>query len=190
MNQVFNRFSALFACAVLLAGCVGLPERTEAVQDFSLDRYLGRWYEIARLDHRFERGLDCVSATYDRRADEGVRVINRGVDLDSGESSEAEGKAYFVAGPHVARFKVSFFGPFYGGYNVLALDSDYQIALVAGSNRGYLWLLARRPQISTAQRERYIAKARAMGFATDALIDVNQGEACRPYRQALVDGAE
>lgn len=175
--------SAALCGALILSGCASIPERTEAVQYFSLDRFLGRWYEIARLDHGFERGLDCVSATYTRRDDGGVRVVNRGVDLATGEVSEAEGKAYFVAGPETGRFKVSFFGPFYGGYNVLKLDRDYEVALVAGNDRSYLWLLARTPKVAPAVRGRYIAAARSLDFPTDQLIDVKQGTACADYRQ-------
>lgn len=166
-----------------LAGCAGLPAGTTAVDDFSLDRYLGQWYEIARLDHGFERGLDCVTASYSRRDDGGVRVINRGVNLQTAEISRAEGRGYFVDGPDTARLKVSFFGPFYGGYNVLALDDDYRHALVAGSDRGYLWLLARTPTVSDAVRQRMIDRARTLDFPVDELIDVDQGSAsCGAYR--------
>lgn len=168
----------------LLAGCVGIPDGTRAVEPFSLDRYLGRWYEIARLDHRFERGLDCVSATYSKRDDGGVRVVNRGVDLSKGEASEAVGKAYFVAGEDTARFKVSFFGPFYAGYNVLALDDDYTTAVIGGSNRGYLWILARQPELPKTERAALVNKARAMGFDTQDLVYPKQGDVCTPYRQS------
>ncbi|WP_353248764.1 lipocalin family protein [Salinisphaera sp. T31B1] len=165
-----------------MVGCAGLPKGTSAVQGFELDRYLGRWYEIARLDHGFERGLDCVSASYSRRDDGGVRVINRGVNLASGEISQAEGKAYFVDDPQTGRFKVSFFGPFYGGYNILALDEDYRHVLIAGSDRDYLWILARTPMIDETTHTRLVARARALAFPVDELIDVVQGSACQPYR--------
>ena len=139
------RSTAILVAAALSAGCTGIPEGTQAVRDFELAPYLGRWYEIARLDHSFERGLDCVTATYGRREDGGVKVINRGVNLREGEPDVAEGKAYFVEGENVGRFKVSFFGPFYGGYNILELDADYRHALVAGPSRDYLWILSRTP---------------------------------------------
>lgn len=185
------------ACCVLillslcvLGGCVGIPKGTEAVAPFQLDRYLGRWYEIARLDHHFEAGLDCVTATYSRRADGGVRVVNRGIDLDHGRDesgiSEATGRAYFTDGPDTARFKVSFFGPFYAGYNVLRLDDDYDQAIIGGSNRGYLWILARRPQLPADETRRLVGQAAAMGFDTRALVYPRQGPACAPYRQDRV----
>ena len=173
---------ALTLAAGLLGGCVSLPEGTTAVEPFALDRYLGRWYEIARLDHGFEEGLDCVTATYSLRDDGGVRVVNRGVDLSEGEASEAVGKAYFVAGEDTGRFKVSFFGPFYGGYNVLALDEDYTTAIVGGPSRDYLWILAREPALPAAERSALVAQAAAMDFDTAELIYPRQGAACAPYR--------
>ena len=162
----------------LLAGCTGIPEGTEAVDDFDLDRYLGRWYEIARLDHSFEEGLDCVTADYTPRDDSGIKVINAGVNLETGEPNVAEGKAYFIESPSVARLKVSFFGPFYGGYNVLALAPDYQHALVAGPNRDYLWILARTPTLAPQTYQALVARADELDFAVDELIEVEQGEAC------------
>ncbi|WP_192035016.1 lipocalin family protein [Halomonas sp. YLGW01] len=162
----------------LLAGCTGIPEGTQAVEGFTLDRYLGRWYEIARLDHSFEEGLDCVTADYALRDDGGVTVINSGINLETGESSVAEGKAYFIEEPNVARLKVSFFGPFYGGYNVLALDPDYRHALVAGPNRDYLWILARTPTLAPATYQALVERAAELDFAVDALIEVEHGEAC------------
>ena len=190
MSRYPHPARALLAClaaaltATLLAGCVGIPKGTEAVQPFELKPYLGRWYEIARLDHWFENGLDCVTATYTKRDDGGVRVANRGVDLKKGEPSEAIGKAYFTHGADTARFKVSFFGPFYAGYNVLALSDDYTTAIIGGSDRGYLWILAREPDLSQTRQRRLVAQATDMGFPTNKLVFPEQGPACRPYRQA------
>ncbi|MBS62086.1 lipocalin family protein [Salinisphaera sp.] len=168
----------------LLAGCVSIPKGTTAVEPFTLDRYLGRWYEIARLDHGFEEGLDCVTATYSAREDGGVRVVNRGVGLAEGKPDEAIGNAYFVDGEDRARLKVSFFGPFYAGYNVLALDDGYQTAIVGGPNRDYLWILARQPQLPASERDAWVSRAQAMGFDTAALVYPKQGEVCAPYRQS------
>jgi apolipoprotein D and lipocalin family protein len=162
----------------LLTGCTGIPEGTEPVKDFALDRYLGQWYEIARLDHSFERGLDCVTATYSWRDDNGVRVINRGYNFEKQAWDEAEGRAYFIDDQRVGRLKVSFFGPFYGGYNVLELDDDYQWALVAGPNRDYLWILSRTPAMDKATESRLRERAAELDFPTGELIDVAQGETC------------
>jgi apolipoprotein D and lipocalin family protein len=158
---------------LLLAGttaCTGVPDGIEPVRGFELERYLGTWYEIARLDHRFERGLSDISATYGLRDDGGVKVVNRGFDAEQGEWKEAVGKAYFVGDPDVGSLKVSFFGPFYGGYNIVDLDPDYRLSLVAGPSRDYLWILARDPNPPRAAIDRVVARARELGFDTDALI--------------------
>ncbi|MDR5901917.1 lipocalin family protein [Halomonas icarae] len=169
--------------ALLLAGCTGIPEGTEPVSDFELDRYLGQWYEIARLDHSFERGMECVTADYSLRDDGGVRVLNRGVRLDGGEIELAEGRAYFIGDEDMGRLKVSFFGPFYGGYNVLALDDDYRWSLVAGPDRDYLWILARTPSLDEATRQALVAEARGLDFPVEELIWVEQGQVCDAWRK-------
>jgi len=167
----------LLAVLALLSGCTGIPDGVEAVSGFQLDRYLGTWYEIARLDHSFERGLTSVTADYSLRDDGGVHVINRGYDAVAGEWDEAVGKAYFVGDPDVGRLKVSFFGPFYGGYNIVELDHEnYQYSLVAGPNRTYLWLLARSPDLDQEVVQRLVGMARELGFATDELIWVDHDD--------------
>ncbi|MAO61481.1 MAG: lipocalin [Halomonas sp.] len=170
--------AAIAATGTLLMGCTGIPEGTEPVTGFELERYLGEWYEIARLDHSFEEGLDCVTATYSLRDDGGVKVINRGYNLEEQAWDEAEGRAYFIDDESVGRLKVSFFGPFYGGYNVLELDDDYQWALVAGPNRDYLWILARTPTLEPDVAQRLRQRAAELDFPTDELIDVVQDQTC------------
>lgn len=161
--------------AVLVAGCGQIPEGLTAVEGFEQDRYLGKWYEIARLDHRFERGLEQVTANYSVRDDGSIDVLNRGFDTAKGEWREARGKARFAGDPGIAMLRVSFFGPFYGGYNVLDLDRDYQIALVAGPTRDYLWILARRPDPSREEVDRLVRRAGELGFDTASLIYVTHG---------------
>ncbi len=169
----------LAAVAVLwLSGCTGIPSGTEAVTDLELERYLGTWYEIARLDHSFERDLDCVTAHYSLRDDGGVRVINRGFNIEEQTWNETEGRAYFLDAPDVGRLKVSFFGPFYGGYNILELDENYRWALVAGPNRGYLWILARSPSLDDKRLEWLTQRAAEMDFAIDELIHVRHANGC------------
>jgi apolipoprotein D and lipocalin family protein len=159
--------------ALFLAGCVGLPEGIEPVENFKLDRYLGTWYEIARLDHRFERGLSRITAEYSLREDGGVRVLNRGYSAKDQEWKEAEGKAWFVEGPDKGYLKVSFFGPFYGSYVVFELDHEhYRYALVSGPDRSYLWILSRTPEMKPDVKDKLIAKATALGFDTGKLIYV------------------
>ena len=143
---------------------------------FELDRYLGTWYEIARLDHRFERGLKDVSASYSLREDGGIRVLNRGYDAEEGRWNEVEGRAYPQGDPKVGSLKVSFFGPFYGGYHIIALDrAEYADALVSGPSRDYLWILARQPSLPAARREALLATASEAGFDVDSLIWVEHG---------------
>jgi apolipoprotein D and lipocalin family protein len=150
-----------------------MPDRVTPVTDFELSRYLGQWYEIARLDHGFERGLENVTAHYSPRPDGGIRVVNRGFDAARGEWKEAEGRAYFIDDAHTGRLKVSFFGPFYGSYNIIELDrSAYRYALVCGPDLSYLWILARDPALDPAIVDRLVARARALGFDTDRLIRV------------------
>lgn len=152
-------------------GCVRIPDGVEPVSGFQLDRYLGKWYEIARLDHPFERGLVRVTADYRLREDGSVRVVNRGYSEKEQGWKEAEGKAAFVQGPDVGFLKVSFFGPFYGSYVVFELDHEnYQYALVSGPDKSYLWLLARTPEIDRQLQDRLIRRAAALGFDTRELI--------------------
>ena len=152
-----------------------MPEKVQPVSEFQLDRYLGKWFEIARLDHSFERGLNQVTAEYSMRDDGGVKVLNRGFSSAKGEWKESEGRAYFVDDETVGYLKVSFFGPFYGSYIVFELDQvDYQYALVAGPDTGYLWILSRTPTISNELLEKLLQKARDCGFDTTELIMVEQ----------------
>jgi len=156
------------------ASCTGVPEGVETIEGFELERYLGTWYEIARLDHRFERGLSAVTATYSMRDDGGVKVLNKGYNAEDEEWDEAIGKAYIVDKPDVGQLKVSFFGPFYGGYNIIELDKEnYEYSLVAGPDRSYLWILARSPDLDEAVVKRLVDKAKQLGFSTDELIFVS-----------------
>jgi apolipoprotein D and lipocalin family protein len=160
---------------MLLGGCTGLPDGVDPVTSFEVSRYTGKWYEIARLDHRFERGLSQVTAEYTLSDNGGITVVNRGYDADSESWKEAKGRAYLVSGPSVGRLKVSFFGPFYGGYNILKLDQDaYQYSLVSGPNRSYLWVLSRTPEMDPALLQRLVDYADSLGFAIKDLIYVDQ----------------
>nr|WP_074459813.1 lipocalin family protein [Cronobacter sakazakii] len=167
---------ATVATAALLVACSTPtpPSGVRVVEDFNVNRYLGTWYEIARFDHRFERGLEQVTATYSLRGDGGLNVINRGFNPDRNKWQQSEGKAYFTGDTRRAALKVSFFGPFYGGYNIIALDKDYQHALICGPDRSYLWILSRTPTISKQVKEDLLDSAIRQGFAVEKLIWVNQ----------------
>ena len=165
----------LVLIAALLSACTGIPDGVTAINGFDINRYTGTWYEIARLDHRFERGLNNISATYTLKGDGSVKVLNKGWNQADGEWEQAEGKAYFVDQPDIGRLKVSFFGPFYGGYNIIELDKkNYAYSMVAGPNKSYLWILSRTRQLPKATLARLIEKAKELGFATDKLIFVDQ----------------
>jgi len=165
----------IILCLVLLSlsGCLGMPQSVQPVNDFELDNYLGKWYEVARLDHSFERGLSKVTAEYSLRPDGGVSVINRGYSADDKEWKQAEGKAYFVNSENEGYLKVSFFGPFYGSYVVFELDKqNYDYAFVSGPNTDYLWLLSRTPSVSPEVKTEFERLAKRYGFDVDELIYV------------------
>ena len=157
----------------LLSGCSSIPSGVQAVGNFDVNQYQGTWYEIARLDHIFERGLSNVSAKYTLRDDGGINVLNKGFDKNAGQWKQIEGKAYFVKDKTIGRLKVAFFGPFYGGYNIIALDREnYSYALVCGSNRSYLWILARQTTLDRRVMDQLITTAGGLGFETNRLIFV------------------
>ena len=163
----------LLLIILTLTACTGMPEKVQPVNDFKLDRYLGTWYEVARLDHSFERGLEQITATYFMRDDGGVKVINKGFDTQENEWRQAEGKAFFVGDTDVGHLKVSFFGPFYGSYIVFELDKlNYQYAFVSGPDTDYLWFLSRTPTVSDDLITKFKAIASEKGFDTSKLIFV------------------
>ena len=158
---------------LFLTGCVSVPNGITPVADFQADRYLGKWYEIARLDHSFERGLTQVSAEYTLRTDGDIRVLNCGYSEKDKKWKQAEGQASFAGEKDKGFLKVSFFWPFYGSYIVFDLDQEnYRHALVCGPDRSYLWILARDKTLDTEIQNRLLAKAAASGFETNKLIFV------------------
>jgi apolipoprotein D and lipocalin family protein len=163
---------ALFAGAVvLLNSCSSkIPEGATAVKPFDVNRYAGKWYEIARLDFKYEKGLNNVTANYTLNDDGSIKVLNRGYDAKKDKWEEAKGKAKFVDAKDEAKLKVSFFGPFYSGYNVIAIDPEYQYALVAGESLKYLWLLSRQTTMPENVKQDYLQKAKAIGYNTDDLV--------------------
>lgn len=165
----------LILTCLAISACLGMPENIHPVKNFKIENYLGKWYEIARLDHSFERGLSNVTAEYSLRTDGGIDVLNRGVSATDNEWSEANGKAYFVDDSDLGYLKVSFFGPFYGSYVIFELDEEnYQYAFVSGPDLSYLWLLSRTPELPEEIVDRFIDKAASLGFDTDELIMVMQ----------------
>ncbi|MBZ0057914.1 MULTISPECIES: lipocalin family protein [Leclercia] len=167
---------AAVTVAFLVVACSSpIPPRgVTVVHPFDVQRYLGTWYEIARFDHRFERGLEKVTANYSQMNDGGIQVINRGYNPERGMWQKVTGKAYFTGASDTAALKVSFIGPFYGSYNVIGLDKDYRHALVCGPDRDYLWILSRTPTISDEMKQTLLNSATRQGFDVSKLIWVEQ----------------
>lgn len=179
---------------VLITACTGVPKGVTTIKSFDANQYLGTWYEIARLDHSFERDLDKVTANYSLRDDGGIKVINKGFNSKTNEWTSAEGKAYFIDPANAdktntGRLKVSFFGPFYGAYNIIQLDQPYyNYVMLCGPDKSYFWILSRTPQLPYPIKQELISKAKSLGFATEKLIypiqtsDVTDYEAGRHVR--------
>ena len=174
--------SIILSCTALLlaAGCKAEnPEFNvtieNTVQELDLDRYLGKWYEIARFDHSFERGLVGATANYSLREDGKIKVLNTGYkDSFEGKFNEAEAKAYIPDENYPGALKVSFFLFFYSDYWVLDLDEDYTFALVGSKSSKYLWILSRTPEMAPADLQRVLNKAVSLGYNTGNLIWVEQ----------------
>ena len=165
---------AVIVLLFLMTGCTGVPKGIEPVTGFDQQRYLGTWYEIARLDHSFEEGLSQVTAEYSLNNDGSIKVINRGYNAEAGEWKEAEGRAVFVGDSDVGHLKVSFFGPFYASYVVFELDDQYTAAYITGYDRDYLWLMSRTPEVSDEVLDAFKERAEAEGFELGELIVVEQ----------------
>jgi apolipoprotein D and lipocalin family protein len=165
---------AVTVTLVIMNSCVSIPKNVSAVKSFRVEKYLGKWYEIARMDFRFERNLGNVTAQYSLNDDGSIRVCNTGYDINTNERKQAIGKAKFRGDNEMAMLKVSFFGPFYSGYNVIAIDDDYKYALVAGKSLRYLWLLSREAYMPDDVRNSYLKIATDLGFDTKALLWTKQ----------------
>lgn len=155
---------------LLFSSCASIPKNAKAVDNFEVNEYLGTWYEIARFDFRFERDMDNTMAQYSLKNNGKVKVLNSGYNYVKKEWTSANGVAKFRGNEDVAALKVSFFGPFYSGYNVIALDEDYQYALVAGKDLDYLWILSRKKTIPESVKQAYLKIAQEVGYDTSRLI--------------------
>lgn len=169
---------------ILLRPFKNKPRKAEPVKDFDLNKYLGNWYEIARFDHRFEKHLDNVMAQYGLNDDGTIKVINSGYHKQKEKWEKAEGVAKFRGAKNIGALKVSFFGAIYEGYNVLAVDDDYNHALVAGRNLNYLWILSRQKILPQNIKDKYTKLAELIGYNIKNLIWVNH-DAVSPFDQEL-----
>jgi apolipoprotein D and lipocalin family protein len=171
-GSYFVLFTLIFLTT--LSSCASIPKGATAVTPFDKERYLGKWYEIARLDFKFERNLNNTTAEYSLNENGTIKVDNRGYNTVKEEQAQAIGKAKFIGDDKVAMLKVSFFGPFYSGYNVIALDDDYRYALVAGKSLKYLWILSRETTIPDEIKTKYLKVAEEIGYNTSELVWVEQ----------------
>lgn len=169
-------FFILLLSFLAFSSCQTIPEGAIAITPFEKEKYLGKWYEIARLDFKYEKDLNNTTAEYSIKDDGNIKVFNRGYNIKTNEWEEATGKAKFVGDEHVAMLKVSFFGPFYSGYNVIAIDPDYKYALVAGESLKYMWILSRQKTIPNDIKENYIQLAKKVGYNTSELVWVEHNK--------------
>lgn len=164
----------------LLCSCMGAPDNVKIVEGVDAKQYIGTWYEIARLDHSFERGLDNVTHHYELKKDGGIKVTNKGYNRKAEKWNTEDGNAYFLEEPntdktYIGKLKVSFFGQFYGAYNIIALDKVYyNYVMICGPNKNYLWILSRTPELTYPIKQHLVSQANELGFAIDQLIYVNQ----------------
>ena len=163
--------AAIFTATLfVMNSCSSIPKGANAIQDFNKEKYLGKWYEIARLDFVFEKNLNNTTAEYSLNEDGSIKVVNRGYNFIKSKNVESVGKAKFVNDSNEGKLKVSFFGPFYSGYNILAIDADYKYVLVVGENLKYMWLLSRDTTMPENIKENYLKMAKDLGYDTSALI--------------------
>ncbi|POY35047.1 hypothetical protein C3K47_17210 [Solitalea longa] len=181
MNKIFISVTLIIGIGIFFNSCASIPSKARPVENFDVNRYLGTWYEIARFDFRFEKDLNNTSAHYTLDKKGNVIVLNSGFNFKKHEWTKAEGVAKFRGDKSVAALKVSFFGPFYSGYNVVALDENYQYALIAGRNLDYLWILSREKSIPQEVKTKYLKIAKEIGYDTSRLIWVKHDKNSNPY---------
>ena len=169
-NKILMFLILVLSVCWTAVSCSTIPDGVTAVRPFDAEKYLGTWYEIARIDFKYERGLNNTTAEYSMNSDGSIRVVNRGYDYTNKKWKQAVGRAKFTKDRDAAMLEVSFFGPFYSGYNVIAIDAEYSYALVAGQSRDYLWILSRSKTIPDKIRREYLEKAERMGFDTSVLL--------------------
>lgn len=171
LSKFFLLPATIVVSSVLLNSCKqGMPQGAVPVKNFNAEKYLGKWYEIARFDFMFEKGLDHTTAEYSLNPDGSIKVVNRGYKTAEKKWNEAVGAARFIDDKSSGRLKVSFFKPIWGAYNILSIDGDYQYVLVAGDNLKYLWILSREKTIPRDIREKYLSLAKKLGYKTQNMV--------------------
>lgn len=175
-NRILLGLGIAFLALSIIQSCADISDGVKAVQNFQKEKYLGKWYEIGRFDSRFEKNIDNATAFYALNSDGTIKVVNKGFDYKKQKWTSVEGKAKFIGSESEARLKVSFFGPFYGGYNVVDIDENYQNALIYGNSTEYMWILSRNKTIDEATKKRFVEKAKKDGFDVSKLIWVNHNK--------------
>jgi apolipoprotein D and lipocalin family protein len=171
-----NSTTFLIIISAMLFSCSTIPKGITTVSPFDKNSYLGKWYEIARLDFKYEKNLNNTTADYSVYPNGTIRVFNKGYNIKTQQWKSATGKAKFVKDENIAMLKVSFFGPFYSGYNVIAIDKDYKYALIAGKNLKYLWILSRESTLPEDIKQKYLALAKNVGYKTEDLVWVKHDQ--------------
>ena len=160
---------------LIFSSCsVKIPEGATAVNNFEKEKYLGKWYEIARLDFKWEKNMEQVTAEYSLKDNGHIKVDNKGYNYVKKEWKQSIGEARFVEDEKTSRLKVSFFKPFWAGYNVIDLAGDYQYALVVGDDLDNMWILSREKTIPEDIKQRFLTKARSLGYKTEELVWTKQ----------------
>lgn len=180
-TKIIAKLVGTLALVFTFSACSSIPDKAEPVSNFDVEKYKGLWYEIARIDFKHEKNMDNVTAQYSLNNDGSIKVFNSGYDYKKEKWKKAEGKAKFRGEKNVGALKVSFFGPFYSGYNVIALDDEYQYALIAGKNMDYLWILSRTTEIPEEVKSEYLEKAKQIGYDTSRLIWVKHDREDNPF---------
>lgn len=163
-----NRIFCLFAFVSGVLGGCSRPAAIPVVTDFDAGRYMGTWYEIARLPNRFEEGMLQVRAEYSPRPGGGIAVVNSGV--KDGVKKSVTGVAYPAGKPGEGLLEVSFFRPFYGAYRIIKLAPDYRYSVVTGRDPSYLWILARERALPERDLEEILSFLRQKGFPVEKLL--------------------
>lgn len=165
-------FMALFGCTPC-NGENGVTIDNSTIASFDLNRFLGKWYEVARYEHRFERDMTHVTAEYSLREDGKIKVVNKGV--KDGKAKEIIGKAK-QPDPinHPGKLKVSFFLWFYSDYYIMELDENYQYAVIGSSTDKYLWILSRTPELPYDTVIDLVNRLQQRGYDTEKLTWVQQ----------------
>lgn len=170
IKQLISIPLALGLTLLTLNACRSIPKGASAVKPFDLKKYMGAWYEIARFDYKFEKNLNNVTASYSLNPDGSIKVDNKGFNYIKKMWKQSVGKAKPAGDLKEAKLRVSFFGPFYSAYNVIAIDTSYKYALVAGKRKRYLWILSRETSIPENVKDEYLKLATSIGYKTDGLI--------------------